>query len=51
MRDISKMSLKAQLHIPTNLYLKFQVKTISNYGETAQKQFWTKNNVFYPKNA
>ena len=33
MRDINKMHKKAQLHIPTDLCLKFQVKTLSGYME------------------
>ena len=30
---------KTQLHIPTNLYLKSQVKTPSGYGETRSQDF------------
>ena len=30
---------KAQLHIPNNIYLKFQVKTPSGYEETVPTRF------------
>ena len=41
---------KAQLHTPTNLCLKFEMKTLSSYGETARTRFGAKNDVFSPKN-
>ena len=30
---------KVQVHIPTNLCLKFQAKTLSGYGETSFARF------------
>ena len=35
-----KKQQKTQLHITTNLCLKFQAKTPSGYGETSLTRFW-----------
>ena len=40
---------KAQLHTPTDLCLKFEMKTPSGYGETARTNLGQKNNVFHSK--
>ena len=40
---------KAQLHIPTDLCLKFKMKTPSGYGAISRKRFGAKKNVFHPK--
>ena len=41
---------KAQVHIPTDLCLKFKMKTPSGYGETAQTRFGANKQCFSPKN-
>ena len=38
---------KAELHTPTDLFLKFEIKTPSGDGETARTRFGVKNNVFF----
>ena len=41
---------KGTINIPTNLYLKFQVKTPSGYGETrSQRLNGAKTVFFHPK--
>ena len=40
---------RAQLHTPTDLCLKCEMKTPSGYGESARTRFGAKNNVFHPK--
>ena len=40
---------KAQLHTPTDLCLKFEMKTPSGYGETARTRFGAKTMFFHTK--
>ena len=39
MCDITKKDQKAQLHISTNICLKFQARTPNGYGETVITRF------------
>ena len=48
MCDNSKKG-KGTTTYPTNLYLKFHVKTQSGYGETRSQRFQGKKTMFSPK--